>query len=322
MLKTSANTDNIIWVNASRNKTLNNPTYLMSLEHRVSGDKKYFIPQNISSFSGSTEVDPRVDIFKFGVYESGENLTGGTRAFYYQKSPSLLNFSLGTSGNQDNLYIFQQYQNLVSGTFGVYIDSINPTEYVFQAIWEIDDIPIPSGSVNIDDWGNDNIGISVSLNAGDEFFNGTKFYYRFQTNLARVFEGIIYLASMSELTTYTPWTYYGFPAPIGFPNQKFSVPIPTTYLGITNITLENYGWYYYRIYEQTSKINLNPSLTTDVVDEGTLYLYPAPPDEVSYTGYSNSEITIYDEDKVPTNHILQENEYHLLTENNELLTQE
>ena len=59
-----------------------------------------------------------------------------------------------------------------------------------------------------------------------------------------------------------------------------------------------------------------------MVDEGTLYLYPPPPDEVSYEGYSTDEIIIYDEDRIPTNHILQENEYHLLTENNELLTQE
>jgi len=167
MLKISANTDNIVWVNASRNKTLSNPTYLMSLEHKVSGERKYFIPENITSISGGTSDDPRVDIFKFGVFESGESLTGST-----------------------------------------------------------------------------------------------------------------------------------------------------------SISLENYGWYYYRIYEQTSQTNLNPLLTTGVVDEGTLYLYPPPPDEVSYQGYSTNEIVIYDEDKTPTNHILQENEYHLLTENNELLTQE
>jgi hypothetical protein len=142
MLKISANTDNTIWVNASRNKTLSNPTYLMSLEHKVSGERKYFIPQNITSFSGSTtyQEDPRVDLLKFGVYDTGENLTGVT----------------------------------------------------------------------------------------------------------------------------------------------------------TNISLENYGWYYYRIYEQTSQINLNPLLTTGVVDEGTLYLYPPPPNEVNYTGYSNNDIIVYE----------------------------
>jgi len=319
MLKISANTDNIIWVNASRNKTLSNPTYLMSLEHQVSGERKYFIPQNISSFSGSTTGDPRVDIFKFGVYESGENLTGGTRAFYYQKSPSISNPNIV---NQDNLYIYQRYINPSNGEFGVYIDSVNSGENIFQAEWEIDDVSVPSGSVNINSWGNDNIGISVDLTATDSFFNGTKFYYRFQTNLARVFEGVLYLANMSELTQYTPWTYYGFSAPLNQPNSKFSVSIPTTYLGTTNISLENAGWYYYKIREQLSKVNLNPLLTTGVVDEGTLYLYPTPPDEVSYGGYSTSDIIVYDEDNIYTNHILQENEYHLLTENNELLTQE
>ena len=88
MLKISANTDNTIWVNASRNKTLTNPTYLMSLEHQVSGDRTYFIPQNISSFSGSSAYDPRVDVFKFGVYEEGVNLTGGTKGWLWKVAPN------------------------------------------------------------------------------------------------------------------------------------------------------------------------------------------------------------------------------------------
>lgn len=473
MLKISANTSNNVWVNASRNKSLSSPTYLMSLEHRVSGDKKYFIPQNTTNnngYNGTPDNDPRVDVFTISVdnnstitppqsiniqgftnglrdltryngiwdkYElnlrvrspiyicdddayiitykhrdyddlwlmgldddtailsmfeaaipfsgcgstfSGlinvaifgnteytpplieaftsykgqyffregtftnignnqdtltityldrtypieyENLTGGTRAFYYQKSPSLQNPTLGYTANKYNSYVFQQVISTTEGVFGVYVDSSNPSEYVFQTIFEVDGVPVDPTYVNAVSYGNGNIGGTIDINVDSQLYDGKVLYYRLQTNLGNIFEGTLYLASMSELNRYKPWEYYNLTSPIYDPGNKLSFSIPTTYLGITNIYLDNPGWYYYRIYEQTSKTNLNPSLTTDIVDEGTLYLYPKPPDEVSYTGYSTNDITIYyDEDMYIPSHILQENAFHILTENNELLTQE
>ena len=52
----------------------------------------------------------------------------------------------------------------------------------------------------------------------------------------------------------------------------------------TNVWLTE-GEYYYKIYQQNSAINLNPSLSTDVVDEGMLY--------VSGT---TTDIPVYDND--------------------------
>ena len=325
MLKISANTDNTIWVNASRNKTLSNPTYLMSLEHRVSGDRTYFIPQNITSFSGSTAYDPRVDVFKFGVYETGVNLTGGTRAWYWQTPPNVVNDDAKLKGTGKSYPVQTLFLTSGLNIFTVWfdwedvndrMDDVNDTGFtvtlndiVYTGITEVFRDPKGGGIDRA------SIGVNPSI-IGFPLNQIEKISYTGTTTGGTSLSNTIYIANWEELRLYEPWRYYGDSSP----NSNKSYPI--TYLGETSINLKDYGWYYYRIYEQTSQTNLNPSLATNIVDEGTLYLYPPPPDEVSYTGYSTSEITIYDEDKVPTYHILQENEYHLLTENNELLRQE
>ena len=330
MIKISANTDNTIWVNASRNKTLSNPTYLMSLEHKVSGDRKYFIPQNITSFSGSTtyQEDPRVDLFKFGVYESGENLTGGTRYWVKERPPALvygegvINYPANLQGT-DKIYIDQTIViPTLLGTTRIQLDTKNPGEIFTGGTFFADNVnltaPLIFGTSTSAylDYGIPYAQVALATTNGG--FTATTFTYNLQTNSGRTFSDTLYLASMEEIRDIEPWTYFGDT----YQDNHRKPNYPRVYVGTTNISLENYGWYYYRIYEQTSQTNLNPLLTTDVVDEGTLYLYPPPPDEVSYEGYSIDEIIIYDEDRTPTNHILQENEYHLLTENNELLTQE
>jgi len=327
MLKISANTDNTIWVNASRNKTLSNPTYLMSLEHKVSGDRKYFIPQNITSFSGRTtyQEDPRVDLFKFGVYESGENLTGGTRSWYWLRSPNYVNDDVRLKGTGKSYPMTNLWQIIGLNIFIVQfdwedvndrMDDVNDTGFTIN----INNQPYTGLTiVNRQTRGGGTDECRVGINPTDLGFplnEIEKISYTGTTTGGTSISNTIYVANWEEVAATLPWNYYGDVSP----NLYKSYPI--TPLGTTNISLENYGWYYYRIYEQTSQTNLNPLLTTGVVDEGTLYLYPPPPDEVSYQGYSTNEIIIYDEDRIPTNHILQENEYHLLTENNELLTQE
>lgn len=327
MLKISANTDNIIWVNASRNKTLSNPTYLMSLEHKVSGDRKYFIPQNITSFSGRTtyQEDPRVDLFKFGVYESGENLTGGTRSWFSLNSPNYVNDDVrlkGTGKSYPNMYPWQ------SSSFGVIsfqfdwedvndrMDDVNDTGFTIT----FNDILYTGNTIVVRDsrgGGTDEVRIATIVGVlGFPLNEIEKISYTGTSTGGTSISNTIYVANWEEVAATLPWKYYGDELYDSYKSY------PITPLGTTNISLENYGWYYYRIYEQKSQTNLNPLLTTGVVDEGTLYLYPPPPDEVSYEGYSTDEIIIYDEDRTSTNHILQENEYHLLTENNELLTQE
>jgi hypothetical protein len=335
MLKISANTENTIWVNASRNKTLSNPTYMMSLEHKVSGERKYFIPQNITSISGNTtyQEDPRVDLFKFGVFNNIENLTGGTRYWVKERPPALVYLEQplyypGPLQGTDKTYIdqFLVIPNII-GIFRLYLDTKNPGEVFTGGTLFADGIDITTnlyfgtqGNPNNPPWGVD-YGIpyaDAQLNQFNKGFTATTFTYKLETNSGRTFTDTIHLASIEEIQNIEPWQYFGDKYQDNFRRPNY----PRAYLGTTNIYLENYGWYYYRIYEQTSQTNLNPALATNVVDEGTLYIYPPPPDEVSYTGYSTNDIVVYDEDKPVSDYILQEDLYNILTENNELLTQE
>lgn len=300
MLKISANTDNTIWVNASRNKTLSNPTYLMSLEHRVSGDKTYFIPQNISSFSGSSAYDPRVDIFKFGVYEEDVNLTGGTRYWTKQRPPALVYsecppYTPGNLLGTDKLYYDQTFiiPNVL-GNLRIYYDTPNDGEIFTGGTFFADgiDLSVPM-TFNTTGSGcfTETIPYAqIPLASTNQGYTATTFTYTLETNSGRTFSDTIYLASMEEIGDIEPWKYYGDETQDNFRRPNY----PITYLGETSISLENYGWYYYRIYEQTSQTNLNPQMATNIVDEGSLYLYPPSPDEVSYTGYSSNDITIYE----------------------------
>jgi len=297
MLKLSANSVNQIWVNASRNKTLSNPTYMMSLEHKVSGERKYFIP-----FSASTsyQEQPRADLFQFGVFESGENLTGGTRNWYWTKSPNFVydNANLKGTGKSyptlnlwvvDNIAIFivQFDWEDVNDR----MDNVNNTGFTLT----VNDVAYTGSSVVFrqSEGGGTDEGRAVftpPIN-GIPLNEIEKISYTGITTGGTSISNTIYVANWEEVNQYKPWNYYDRTSPFP-PNYYLSYPI--TPLGTTTISLENYGWYYYRIYEQTSQINLNPSLATNIVDEGTLYLYPPPPDEVSYSGYSNNDIVVYD----------------------------
>ena len=119
MIRTSANTENTLWVNASRNKTLSNPTYMMSITHQVNQNfVKRFIPQNVTPQSGTTIENPRVDLFNVTFSGSGENLTGGTRAWYYQVSPTVQYSNLTQSANKGNRYIYMSWEGSPDGDDG------------------------------------------------------------------------------------------------------------------------------------------------------------------------------------------------------------
>jgi hypothetical protein len=294
MIRTSANTENTLWVNASRNKTLSNPTYMMGIQHQVNSNfVKRFIPQNVTPQSGTTIENPRVDLFNVTFSGSGENLTGGTRAWYYQISPTIQYSGLTQSANKDNRYIFMSWEANTppEGEWGVYIDSPNVGEVVTGGTWTIDGVSVPLEQIL--DFGKGNIGISVWVDGSNT--SGTTYEYSFTTNSGRTFSDTLYLASMDEIDEYKPWDYYtSSPCNVSILPSEGCISFPTTYLGKTTVDIEDYGWYYYKIYEQTSKINLNPSLATDIVDEGILYIIPPETTQVEYTGYSNNNITIYE----------------------------
>lgn len=295
MIRTSANTENTLWVNASRNKTLSSPTYMMSITHQVNQNfVKRFIPQNVTPQSGTTIENPRVDLFNVTFSGSGENLTGGTRSWYY----TLPNATI---------YDDPKYKGTGKSypQFAVWTSTINILNIRFD--WE----DVNDGMDTVND-----TGFTITIN--DQAYNGAPIVFRDEPSgvdrgaialtdvtspvpLEDVYKiaytgtttggtsitNTIYVATGIEVQDAEPWTYYGDSA-VQFKNY------PVTYLGKTTVDIEDYGWYYYKIYEQTSPINLNPSLTTDVVDEGILYVIPPETTETSYTGYSNNNITIYE----------------------------
>ena len=324
MLKISANTDNTIWVNASRNKTLSNPTYLMSLEHKVSGDRKYFIPQNITSFSGRTtyQEDPRVDLFKFGVYESGENLTGGTRSWYWLRSPNYVNDDVRLKGTGKSYPMTNLWQIIGLNIFIVQfdwedvndrMDDVNDTGFTIN----INDQPYTGlTSVLRETRGGGTDEGRVAINPTDLGFplnEIEKISYTGTTTGGTSISNTIYVANWEEVAATLPWNYYGDVSP----NIYKSYPI--TPLGTTSVNIDEVGQFYYSIREQSSPININCSSSGEKLEEGLLYLTQDFTDTYYYTG---GTVNVYDPTEIPTYHILQEDEYHLLTENNDLLTQE
>jgi len=84
------------------------------------------------------------------------------------------------------------------------------------------------------------------------------------------------------------------------------------------INIDEQGQFFYSIREQVSSTNLNPSLSGDKLEAGILIISTDFTDTYYYSGGTGE---VYYPD-TQTYHILQEDEFHLLTENNELLTQE
>lgn len=104
MLYIESNKFNTVYTTVSPHKTLSNPTYLMCVEHAQSGKKWSFIPQNVTSFTGSPYND-RYDLFRFKVAESGVDLTGGTRSWYGQNSPNYVNDDVRLKGRENHIQI-------------------------------------------------------------------------------------------------------------------------------------------------------------------------------------------------------------------------
>lgn len=125
--------------------------------------------------------------------------------------------------------------------------------------------------------------------------------------------GEVYIPNYIEVSANEPWKYYGDDLPDN--NKSY----PTTYLGETTVNIDEVGQFYYSIRQQSSKTNVDCSLSGDKLEEGLLYLTQDFTDTYYYTG---GTVNVYDPTETPTYHILQENEYHLLTENNDLLRQE
>lgn len=88
---------------------------------------------------------------------------------------------------------------------------------------------------------------------------------------------------VNEITSYAP-SYDIF-------NINIDLTQPEILIGNINTSVNLHliaGEYYLKIYEQVSAVNLNPTLSYDVVYEGIMTVNPETPiEEVSYSGTSN-----------------------------------
>jgi len=321
MLYIEGNKFNTVYTSVSPHKTISNPTYLMCLEHAQSGKRWSFIPQNVTSFSGSP-YNNRYDLFRFKVAESGENLTGGTRNWYSQNSPNYVNDDVrlkGTGKSYPSMYPWQ------SSSFGVIsfqfdwedvndrMDDVNDTGFTIT----FNDVLYTGNTIIVRDsrgGGTDEVRIATTIPIlGFPLNEIEKISYTGTSTGGTSISNTIYVANWEEVAAAEPWTYYGDELYDGLKSY------PITPLGETIVNIDEVGQFYYSIREQSSPINIDCSLSGDKLEEGLLYLTQDFTDTYYYTG---GTVNVYDPTETPTYHILQEDEYHLLTENNDLLTQE
>ena len=315
MLYLSANSTNVIYTSVSVHKTLSNPTYLMSLTHQQTGKKWSFIPQNITPQSG-TPYNQRYDLFQFNIGESGVNLTGGTNAWYWQTPPAIIYNDSRYSGTG---LTYLQMQSSVPNLFGLII---------FMVDFDNANEQITGGTITLNGTSLSNVQASVgsitplgnvwNLNGVISTVNGLydkngKLEVSAQTNSGNTYTGTYYINSMSDINTLKPWEYYGFSSA---PQNK---SLTTTHLQTPTVNIDEIGEFRYTIREQVNPVNLNTQYTTEILENGLAYVYQAF-DDIYYD--KGGDYVVYNPSKVQTNHILQENGSHILTENNDLLTQE
>jgi len=317
MLYLSANSTNVIYTSVSVHKTLSNPTYLMTLSHQQTGKKWSFIPQNITPQSG-TPYNQRYDLFQFNIAESGVNLTGGTNAWYWQTPPVIVYNDARYSGTG---LTYLQIQSSVPNLFGLIlfrIDFDNLNEEITGATMTLNGTSLSNIQFNtpsITPLGNVRNLSGVISTANGLYDKNGKLEISAQTNSGNTYSGTYYINSMSDISTFKPWEYYGFNIYTSFQNKS----LPTTHLQTPTVNIDEIGEFRYTIREQVNPVNLNTQYTTEILENGLAYVYQAF-DDIYYD--KGGDYFVYNPSKVQTNHILQENGSHILTENNDLLTQE
>ncbi len=100
MIRIQPDSINFVYVNCSRNKSLNNPTYLFSITNQYSGLTKRFIPENVS-FTANTSLEyNRYDKFKFST-------SGNTPENYIYSANTDVNLHL-----ESGMYYYKIYEQL------------------------------------------------------------------------------------------------------------------------------------------------------------------------------------------------------------------
>lgn len=310
MLYLSSNTTNIIYTSVSVHKTLSNPTYLMSLTHQQTGKRWSFIPQNITSISG-TPYNNRYDLFKFNIAESGVNLTGGTKGWYWQTPPSTVYSDSRYSGTSKS-YLRINPIVVNNGFYQVIRDFSNTSETITGGTMTLNGISLTSISVGNFNNIEANSWYILGNSQGD---NSGLLQVIMKTNLGNTISESYYVTSIQNAYNEQPWTYYGYSS-VG---QLTEINLPITYIDTPTVNIDEIGEFRYSIREQINPVNLNPQFTTEVLETGIAYMYQGF-DDIYYD--KGGDDVVYNPSETQTYHILQENEYHILTEDNNLLRQE
>jgi len=269
MFYLTGNSDNVVYTSVSSVKELSSPTYLMSLTHSQTGKKWSFIPQNITPQSG-TPFNQRYDLFKFDLVDENtpEDLTGGTKAWYWQTPPSLEYFDSRYSGTGKTYINLAPVVPNVFGFVRWVLDFDNSNEFFtggtmtlngqsLQNIVVLQYLPPTLGNA----W-------MVRGNIQTQYSESGRIDVSGFTNLGNVYGETFYISSMKTIVDTEPWKYYGY----SIWQDAFNKNVPVTYIDTPKIRVDEIGEFRYAIYEQANPINLNTSLAYKQLEVGLAYI--------------------------------------------------
>ena len=283
MLYLTGNSENVIYTNVSVNKELSNPTYLMSLTHQQTGKKWTFIPQDISSYSGSP-YNSRYDIFKFNLVDENtpEDLTGGTRTWLHQAPYAWIADDARYKGTGQS-YVFMNLQLPVAATYNIFFDFADKSG--------MDDLANTGFTVSINDrlftgttsiqyqsrggglyyayfFGQDLVGGFICENGFVPLDDLYKISYTGQSVNGEILTNTVYVPTPRQVYDTKPWQYYDgdFATPIYYKSY------PATHINTPNIEVDEIGEFRYAIYEQANPINLDTSLAYNQLEVGLAYI--------------------------------------------------
>lgn len=286
MLYLSANSENVIYTEVSANKTLSNPTYLMSLTHAQTGKNWSFIPQNVSSYSGSPYND-RYDIFKFTISGGTQNLTGGTLAYYYQNTPAVV-YTDSRNAGTDKWYLIMNPVLPVVGQHQLRYDFSDDNIEITGATVTLDGTSLSVTLTNETGNGQNTWLVQTSVSGGNMDLEG-ELEVTAETNSGTTLTKTWYVTSLTKVLDVEPWTFYGY-------DDKGDIigkTLPVTHIDTPFINIDEIGEFAYSIREQSNPINLTPSLAMEKLEVGLGYITEGFTD----TFYDNSESsTVYNPD--------------------------
>lgn len=238
----------------------------MTLTHQQTGKRWSFIPQNISSFSGSP-YNQRYDLFNFNISATTENLTGGTLAYYHENTPAVVYQDSRYVGT-DKWYLIMNPIIPVVGQHQIRYDFSDENMEITGATVTLDGVSLPVGAISKDtNYGQNTSYITTNVSGANMSLSG-KLEITAETNSGTTMTNSWYVTSMSNVYNVEPWTLYGYTK-----SDILTLTLPTTYIDTPSVNIDEIGEFRYAIREQVNPININPQYTTEILESGLAYVY-------------------------------------------------